>query len=152
MDLTRREFSKAILGAAGAAALGPAVLALPEPMAHGYTSLAPLEQFLTGGPEIHEIAIFQTGGDGRSFHFSGNWRIRKPGPRISVEQRELILVEREFTDAERPGTGGGVVGKMLDGVEFYDMGPYVAVSLRLDGSGNRIPEPLWLWERGTLRI
>lgn len=81
--------------------------------------------------------------------YRATWAIRKIPREVECDRR-LMLARREFTDAEMPGTGGGIEAVPLE-AKFVDAGDHwIAevdnLTLRCAERGFRYP--VWLYERG----
>ena len=132
------------------AALAPVARALPK--AQGTVILAPIEFTTFAIVESVTFKQLTPQHTQKRWTYAAMWAL-KPFPRgFDVERLTPVWVDAEFTERERPGTGGGIQGQVPDVYRFWQMEPRIwTIEIGLAQYGNRVPEerPLWIHAEGV---
>lgn len=181
MDLTRREFTRSVAAVAALTAAGPAAALLPEPRIR-MVSLEPARLAVPGPIYLKdEVKVLARFGKHFPKDAGTEWvngaaaYVLKPFPReFEVEHLDVFFMVREFTEEQRPGTGGGCEALVLKAAPVPQVGVWKGVDVptkiqsaaRLSpmSDGNlcamfdvrnlvdcKVPDyPLWVRAQGTI--
>lgn len=158
MELARRDLLKAAGGLAGLAALGPVARLLPESTRKvGMVVLGPAR--IVEGPQIFEVCEEVPRSGGFRYTYRAVWKLERFTGGFEPCEVTPCFFESEFTEEERPGTGGGIVATVPQTYEDYPGYPRRGcdwswvIDMDLAEFGNRIPDkPLWIRAQGVMEV